>query len=405
MKSKRIVFLSWHFYLDHSNGASLSTRQLLLGLGRRGWDVETFCGPSVDNYQVADVRSVLKDYGIRASEATWLRKPVSYSIFSFSDSGIRSRVYTPDRDVMQPTRESGVPYLEAASRLVDKSPPDVVVTYGGGPVALELHKLARRARAKTIFLLHNFSYWRKATFENVDLTVVPTEFAQRLYRQRLGLETVVVAPVMKDAEIAYSASEDVEGDRKHVLFINPSPEKGVYFVARILRDAWVRRPDISFLIVEGRASGQRLFETGIDLTGVNNFRVVQNVPNVAELYRQAKITLMPSVWTENFGCVAAESMIAGVPVIASDRGGLPSTVGDSATVLHIDERYTPDSTTPPTSEEAAPWLDEIVRLWDDQQYYAQRREQGLLRSKQWRTDAILDRYEELIGGLLAARDA
>lgn len=38
-----ILFASWHFYLDRTNGASISTRALLLELARRGWRVRTLC--------------------------------------------------------------------------------------------------------------------------------------------------------------------------------------------------------------------------------------------------------------------------------------------------------------------------------------------------------------------------
>ncbi|MBQ2790633.1 MAG: hypothetical protein IJE97_13445 [Thermoguttaceae bacterium] len=35
----RVLFASWHWRLDRSNGASITTRATLLALARRGWDV------------------------------------------------------------------------------------------------------------------------------------------------------------------------------------------------------------------------------------------------------------------------------------------------------------------------------------------------------------------------------
>lgn len=46
----KITFVSWHNYLDQSNGASISTRELLLELARRGWDVSTLCAFSDGTY-------------------------------------------------------------------------------------------------------------------------------------------------------------------------------------------------------------------------------------------------------------------------------------------------------------------------------------------------------------------
>lgn len=45
-----------------------------------------------------------------------------------------------------------------------------------------------------------------------------------------------------------------------------------------------------------------------------------------EIYRKAKIVLMPSLWEEAFGMVAVEAGLLGIPVLVSNRGGLPETV-------------------------------------------------------------------------------
>jgi glycosyltransferase involved in cell wall biosynthesis len=47
--------------------------------------------------------------------------------------------------------------------------------------------------------------------------------------------------------------------------------------------------------------------------------------------RGAKITVVPSIWEEPFGRVALESIFSGVPVVASNKGGLPEIVEDQTT--------------------------------------------------------------------------
>ena len=44
--------------------------------------------------------------------------------------------------------------------------------------------------------------------------------------------------------------------------------------------------------------------------------------------RDTKIALMPSLCCENQPLVVVEAMINGIPVIASDRGGMPEAFGD-----------------------------------------------------------------------------
>ena len=50
-------------------------------------------------------------------------------------------------------------------------------------------------------------------------------------------------------------------------------------------------------------------------------------------YASARVVVVPSLWYEPFGLVALEAMARGVPVIVSDRGGLPEVVGESGTTV------------------------------------------------------------------------
>jgi hypothetical protein len=45
--------------------------------------------------------------------------------------------------------------------------------------------------------------------------------------------------------------------------------------------------------------------------------------------------------------------------------------GEGTLVLDIPARYTPDTRTLPTAEEVEPWVQAIIRLWDDAGFYEQ----------------------------------
>jgi glycosyltransferase involved in cell wall biosynthesis len=64
--------------------------------------------------------------------------------------------------------------------------------------------------------------------------------------------------------------------------------------------------------------------------------------------------LVPSLWEEPGGRVAAEALLNGIPPIASDRGALPEIVKNAGFVIPIKRKLFDHS--PVTPEEIAPWV-------------------------------------------------
>jgi len=74
---------------------------------------------------------------------------------------------------------------------------------------------------------------------------------------------------------------------------------------------------------------------------------------IINLYQQAAICVVPSLWEEPFGMVAVEAMAAGRPVIAARGGGLTNIVEDGETGFLFE------------AGNAADLAERIVRLLDD----------------------------------------
>jgi glycosyltransferase involved in cell wall biosynthesis len=100
--------------------------------------------------------------------------------------------------------------------------------------------------------------------------------------------------------------------------------------------------------------------------------------------------------------VAAEALINGIPVLGSRRGGLPETLEEAGFLFDVPERYTPQSRLVPTAEEVAPWIETIIRLWDDDAFYAQQRRRCLAAAEAWRPEHLLPRFEELFATVISS---
>jgi glycosyltransferase involved in cell wall biosynthesis len=79
---------------------------------------------------------------------------------------------------------------------------------------------------------------------------------------------------------------------------------------------------------------------------------------MTKIYGECKILLVPSVWEEAYGRVVTEAQISGIPVVASDRGGLPEAVGPGGILIGLDR---------PIDD----WGAVVRKLWSDKECYAQ----------------------------------
>jgi hypothetical protein len=80
-------------------------------------------------------------------------------------------------------------------------------------------------------------------------------------------------------------------------------------------------------------------------------------------------------------------------------GRLPETLGDAGFLFPIPARYTPETTDVPTAAEVEPWLDTIVRLWDDGPFYERASHAVSARAEQWFPDRLAPRYCEFFSGI------
>ena len=96
-------------------------------------------------------------------------------------------------------------------------------------------------------------------------------------------------------------------------------EKGVLSLIHAWQQADLDDNWLLVLAGDLDADISRALAANTDLT----IRVLPRTAEVSDLLDVADVTVLPALWEEPFGRVVIESMAAGVPVIASRRGGIP----------------------------------------------------------------------------------
>ena len=171
-------------------------------------------------------------------------------------------------------------------------------------------------------------------------------------------------------------------------------EKGVGLFVRIAQELGRRRSNIPFLVVESRGNRQNLAALGLGRDAPVNVQIMSNTTDPRRFYALTRIALLPSLCAENQPLVAIEAMINGIPVIGSDRGGIPEVLGPCGFALSLPERLTPVSKVVPEAGEVEAWVETIIRLWDDRALYEEQSPRAREEARRWHPDRLVPRYAE-----------
>ncbi len=412
--ARKILFASAHSIVDFSNGAAVASLDLLQELAVSGFECQAFCTPKLDFPQEVPFEQIIGDlhepYQVRPSMCGGHRAQVLYT--RRRDVPITVIRLESTRHIRQQPEEIHA-ILEFFGKYLEIYQPDVLLTYGGDPISQGMMALARQRGIIVVFGIHNFGYTGRAAFSHVDHCLVASEFARRHYRDKLDLDCHVL-PYAIDWDrvwVAGAGRDPQKGDRhledsepvpvlgiarnpRFVTFVNPVLEKGVCAFVRIAQELGRRRPDIPFLVVESRGDRRTLSALGLGRDGDVNVQVMANTNDPRKFYALSRIVLLPSLWWENQPLVAIEAMINGIPVIGSDRGGIPEVLGESGFVLPLPERLTPVSREVPEAGEVEPWVETIVRLWDDRALYEEQSRRAREEARRWHPDRLRPLYAE-----------
>ncbi len=368
---------------DHgSGGAELAARGLCRALAARGHELRVLqCGTGRTSY----------DDGLVRVHTHPLRQPRL----------LRDR----DRDSLRWNREWR-PILDA---FLDEYPADLVVTqnrllYGSVEVAARrqlavivwahgygmfcpeqfhdrdplacagacLQCLPWRRQLSRAAIRRNLGAYREG-LQTASLVLANSGYMRRVIEHQVGVASAVVYPTTDG-----TAAAEAGGAHDRVLFVKPQAIKGLAIFCRIAR----AMPDTPFLVAGklGR-SARRTLEPlpNVDLMGW--------VDDMKPVYARARVLLGPALLPEPFGRVYAEAAGAGVPSVASRRGGIPEAVGDGG--ILIDEVH-----------DTSRWVEALRRLEDPGEHaaYASRARQH---ARRFASEAVLKTFTDQVAASLS----
>lgn len=238
--------------------------------------------------------------------------------------------------------------VEEAIYIVEQEKPDIIVVKSGDIVRIAL--AVKPTGIPLVMQLHDVEFHlHSGDFRELGdvICTANSHFTAGKYRDAFGVQSRVVYPFIAASKYQTTTT------RENVTFINPHPQKGVDIAIAIAREC----PEIPFAFFESwPLKPEDRDYLNRNLATLPNVTLSAPVEDMKQVFGKSRILIAPSRWEEAYGRVATEAQFSGIPVIASNRGGLPEAVGNGGILID------PDG---PTEN----WVAAVKQLWHDEQYY------------------------------------
>jgi len=318
--------------------------------------------------------------GSTRSNLAWLRRlaAAGHSCAVAASASGTARVSEVDGIVIHSVPALSLHAAELG-RLIRESGPDWVLVSSEDLSHTLLREAARSAPGRVVYLAHTPQFfpfgpesWHPdppaAELVRLAAAVVAIGHHMAAYiRQHLGRDAAVIHPPIYGDPPWRNLSDF---SRKRVLMINPCAVKGISIFLELAR----RFPEIPFDALRGWGTTP---EDEARMAALSNIALLDSVADIEEFLARGSVLLMPSLWYEGFGLIVMEAMLRGIPVIASDSGGLLEAKAGTGYVIPVrppegyrmefDAAHMPRPVIPP--QEIGPWEAALGKLLEDEDEY------------------------------------
>ncbi len=390
--ARSAVFVASEAFVSPAHPLGVAASAVMELLGSQGLSCQAFCSvPPADQAGNA-VDRMIDSIGLPRQS-----RP--------STGGIRQGIISHTRlglvpvTLVRPTQaQKDDPYAEALAgflaffeTFLERNRPDVLIAYSPVPSHDPLLRLARRCDIPIVVPVLDVPHRDRMAFSGVDYCLVSTEQARQRYWQALGLNCVLLPPA-----IDWDRTFAPERRGRFATFVAPLAGRGLLLFLQIAEQLARHRPDIPLLIVDDAMSPGFFAGTGLDPARLGNVTVMSQVRHPRDYYSLTRLLVLPWAGDVPLAFTAAEAKISGIPVVASNIGPLPELVGEAGFLLDMPPGLSLPNPHPPATEEIAPWVEGIIRLWDDASLYEQLSTAARDDGQRWRPERVAPLYADFV---------
>lgn len=359
----RILLAQNALYYPAYGGGDRSNRLLMEALAARGHTCRVVA--RIARFGAAGHRQYLQDLAARSV------KPLSTEggVVVLHRAGVEAHVVTDHPNL----RAYFVSQVAAFQ-------PGIILTSTDDPAQLLL-EVSVRAHAHTVYLARATlalpfgpdcafpSAAKTEALRQAHAVVGVSRYVANYIRQWSGIPAVHVPISLLDPP-PYPDLGRFENE--FVTLVNPCAVKGI----SIFLELADQMPGVQFAAVPtwGTTQADRAA-----LAARANITLLDPVDNVDDILRRTRVLLVPSLWAEARSRIVVEAMLRGVPVLASNIGGIPEAKLGVDYLLpvrpiekyetRVDEQMVPLADLPP--QDIRPWQAALERLLGNRAHYAE----------------------------------
>ena len=353
----KVLLLQDQVYLPSLGGGNKSNRLLLEELASMGHECMAFCPAFTTRAGPATHAEFVLEMAGRGIDIRTERNG-SY-VYTYNSVTVESLVSGSDVAVRKHIRH-----------MMDRFDPDwILVSDDKHRVLLEC--AVNASRSKTIQILQTIVHLPFGPLSNRRssrqarlmgqarrITVISNFIGQYL-KQYGNLDSVIAyLPVYGTGPFSNLGNFS----HGYLTMINPCIEKGL----DIFLELASRFPRFQFAAVPTWGADDNVISS---LTSCPNVRMIPPADSVDSIFEQTRILLVPSVWYETFGYIVVEAMLRGIPVLASNIGGLPEAKLGIDYLLPVIPAVRQRGRFVCPTQDVGPWVHALSELLSDDEVY------------------------------------